>query len=89
MIPDAQFIAGIEAIREKAMDALAKRHAKVTVTFSPLGLLTLLDEIQDRNPRNYTALVRDDTIGRLNAAIDRMEGLAMLTAMTLAADRVA
>lgn len=62
----------IERLTEKAHAALARGEKTVTMTLPAAGWLVLFDEIRDRRPRNYSSLIRDDFMDRLNEAIERL-----------------
>lgn len=54
------------------MEAMARGEMSVKVELSVWHWLNILDEVKDRQPRNYSALLRDDLVARMNAAIDRV-----------------
>ncbi len=70
MIDDTDHLCNIEILREKLMAALAEGKKTATIQLPVMGWLSLLDEIQDRRPRNYSALLQDDHLDRLNALIE-------------------
>ena len=70
MIADYEHLENFDMLREALMKALANREKTVKLELSVLGWLALVDEIQNRRPRNYSALLRDDTLDRLEASIE-------------------
>jgi hypothetical protein len=70
MIPDDEHIENVDKLREELMAALAAGKRTVTLNLPVLAWLAFLDEIQDRRPRNYSALLHDDHLDRLNASIE-------------------
>jgi hypothetical protein len=73
MIDDADHIENVERMRETLMTALAAGHKTVKFELDVFGWLMLLDEVQDRRPRNYSALVRDDAMDRLEDSIEWLQ----------------
>lgn len=59
-------------IREKLMAGLSRGELTVTFTLPAMRWLDILDEVEQRRPRNYSMLLRDDLFDRLNSAIDRL-----------------
>jgi hypothetical protein len=59
-------------MREKLMAGLGRGELTVTFTLPAMTWLDILDEIEQRRPRNYSMLLRDDLFDQLNAAIDRV-----------------
>lgn len=69
---DEYVVAVIENVRFDVMAALARGDREVTITASPLMIAGLLDDMLDRKPRNFSMLLRDHTIDRLEGAIARL-----------------
>lgn len=69
---ERKYINTIAAMREHLMNALARRETSLTFDLPIMAWMAVLDEIEARRPRNYSQLLHDDTIDRLNAAIDRL-----------------
>lgn len=67
-----EHFAAIRDFRERLMEALGRGELESTFKLPTMRWLDILDEIQDRRPRNYSMLLRDDLFDRLNAAIDRV-----------------
>lgn len=62
----------ITSLREMLGQALAQKRTTVTLELSVFVWLNILDEVFDRRPRNYSRLLADDTLDRLNEAINRL-----------------
>jgi hypothetical protein len=73
VIDDADHIENIENLREVLMRALADGRKTVKFELDVFGWLMLLDEVQDRRPRNYSALLRDDAMDRLEDSIEWLQ----------------
>lgn len=54
------------------MAALAAGNATVSYQLPVLAWLDIIAEIKDRHPRNYSSLLRDDMMERLENAIERL-----------------
>ena len=74
--PERHRIETFEKMEALLMEALAAGNTEATLTLNVHRWLSFLDEVRDRHPRNYSRLVADDTIARLNDAIDRIHGEA-------------
>lgn len=59
-------------IQEQCMAALARGEMKVTMTLEALAWIDIIQELKDRNPRNFSSLLRDKTMERMEAAIERL-----------------
>lgn len=59
-------------IEELLYAALAKGERTFKVELNAAQWMTVLDDLKDQAPRNYSRLVRDDTIERMNEAIERL-----------------
>ena len=70
MIEDQEHFANIEKLNEAVLAAMARGEQTVKFEIPVMGWLAIFDEIRDRRPRNYSRLLVDDTITRLNDAID-------------------
>jgi len=66
-------VRNIETLNAAVLAAIERGEQTVTIKLPCFELLAILEEIRDRRPRNYSRLIADDTIERLNAAIDRIE----------------
>lgn len=62
----------IADMREKLMTGLSRGELTVTFTLPAMRWFDILDEVEQRRPRNYSMLLRDDLFDRMNAAIDRL-----------------
>jgi hypothetical protein len=62
----------IQDIREKLMAGLSRGELTMSFSLPTMRWLDILDEIEQRRPRNYSMLLRDDLFDRLNSAIDRL-----------------
>jgi hypothetical protein len=74
--------AAFTEIQEQCFAALAAGKMQTTMTLDTLAWIDIIQEIKDRNPRNFSQLLRDDQVNRLEAAIERLhdEALFMATA---------
>lgn len=69
---ERKYLNTVDEMREALMTALANRQTVLTYELPVMAWMAMLDEIANRRPRNYSQLLRDDIIDRLNAAIDRV-----------------
>lgn len=69
---EKQYVATMLKFREDLMAALGRGELSITYTLPTMRWLDILDEIQDRRPRGFSMLLRDDLFDRLGAAIDRI-----------------
>lgn len=69
---EREYVRVVQDFRERLMAALGRGELNSTFTLPTMVWLMLLDDMRDRRPRNYSAMLRDDTLDRLNAAIDRL-----------------
>jgi hypothetical protein len=69
---DAAHFESMQRLETELMSALAAGRSEVTITLDTMGWLGIVNEIKDRRPRNYSRLLADDAMERLNAAIDRI-----------------
>lgn len=70
---DAQkYLNTVAELREHLMAALARRETVISLELPVMAWMAFCDEIADHRPRNYSALLHDDFLDRLNAAIDRV-----------------
>jgi hypothetical protein len=69
---EQKYLNTVAEMREHLMGCLERRETMLTFELPVMAWMACLDEIENRRPRNFSQLLRDDTIGRLNAAIDRL-----------------
>lgn len=69
---ERKYINTVEVLREHLMGALARRETTISFELPVMAWMAFCDEIEQHRPKNYSALLRDDAIDRLNAAIDRV-----------------
>lgn len=62
----------IQELQDACMAALADRKLTLTLELSTLVWIDIVAEIKDRIPRNYSQLLRDDMMDRLEDAIARL-----------------
>lgn len=61
-----------QQIEELLYAALARGERTLKIEISVNQWIIVLDDLKGQAPRNYSRLVRDDTIERMNEAIDRL-----------------
>jgi hypothetical protein len=69
---ERRYINTIAEMRELIMAALANKQGTLTLELPTMAWMAVLDEIEARRPRNFSQLLRDDTIDRLNDVIERL-----------------
>jgi hypothetical protein len=69
---ERKYLNTVAEMREHLMGCLERRETMLTFELPVMAWMAFLDEIVGHRPRNYSQLLRDDTIDRLNAAIDRL-----------------
>lgn len=69
---DAERFAAINAIQEQLFEALGKGQMQTTITLDTLAWIAVMQEVKNRNPRNYSQLLRDDMMERMDAVIERL-----------------
>lgn len=57
-------------LADNLLASAARGEEKATIDLPVKAWLAIIDEIRDRRPRNYSRLLADDTIARLNEIID-------------------
>lgn len=62
----------VQGLKDHLMRTLENRRLTATYELPVLKWLDIIDEIQNRHPKGFSALFRDYTIDRLNAAIERI-----------------
>jgi len=60
-------------LQEEVLSAVERGEHVVTVTLDAAAWLAIIDEVKDRRPRNFSQLLRDDFIERLESLILRGE----------------
>lgn len=70
--PEKDRFAAFNAIQEKCFEALGEGKMQLTMTLDTLAWIDIIQEIKNRNPRNYSQLLRDDMMDRMEAAIERL-----------------
>jgi hypothetical protein len=69
---ERKYINTVAVMREHLMNALARRETVLTFELPVMAWMAFCDEIEDRRPRNYSALLKDDHLRQLHGAIDRL-----------------
>jgi len=65
-------VAAWDGLTAECFKAMAEKRASMTITMPTMQVLELVQEIQDRHPRNMSRLVRDDHIDQLHEVITRL-----------------
>ena len=69
---DYRLFDGLNEMQNLLMDALAAGQLSIKLELPVLTWLAIVDEIKGRRPKNYSQLLRDDMVERLEAAIERL-----------------
>jgi hypothetical protein len=69
---EQKYLNTIAEMREHLDAALVRRETFVSFELPVMAWVAVLDEIENQRPRNLSQLMRDDTLDRLNEAIDRL-----------------
>jgi hypothetical protein len=69
---DREHLDNMRALEAELLAALARGDKTLKLELSVVGWMNVVDEIRDRRPRNFSRLLADDTLARMNAAIDRV-----------------
>lgn len=69
---ERKYLNTVAELREHLMACLSRRETVLTFELPVMAWMAFCDEIEQHRPKNYSALLRDDAIDRLNAAIERV-----------------
>lgn len=73
LMDDPDRLAAFQKMENELLAAMKEGKREVTYTLPVMTWLQLLDEVKDREPRNMSRLIRDDTLERMNSVIDRLD----------------
>jgi hypothetical protein len=74
---EREHLDNMRALEVELEVAFARGDKTATLKLSTLGWLSIVAEIKDRRPRNYSRWLADDTLARLNEAIERLHEVAV------------
>lgn len=74
---DPSLLQSVDELEAKCFEALQNKKMLLALELPVLLWLDIVSEIRDRNPRNYSQLLRDDTMQRLEEAIERLHEEAL------------
>lgn len=60
-------------LQEEVLAAVERGEHTVSVMLDAAAWLAIIDEVKDRRPRNFSQLLRDDFIDRLESVVLRLE----------------